>query len=202
MKQLESTFWNMVWSLTLFTAVAGGLLGYANQLTKEPIAQASKAGREKAIQEVLPTYDNSPLDEQYNYTVYNEYGEIPTVVFPAKQNGEWVGAAVECSNFNGYSGEIRIIVGFDANGSIRDYKVLKHAETPGLGAKMGEWFRTDKGNQNIIGISPANVNLKVKKESGAVDAITAATISSKAFLGAVRTAYAAFTESQKGGHHE
>ncbi len=202
MKQLESTFWNMVWSLSLFTAIAGGLLGYANQLTKEPIAQAEKAGREKAIQAVLPDYNNSPLDEQYNYTVKNEYGEVPTVVYPAKQGEELVGAAIECSNFNGYSGEIRIIVGFNGDGTIRDYKVLKHAETPGLGAKMDEWFRTDKGNQNIIGVSPANTNLKVKKESGSVDAITAATITSKAFLGAVRTAYTAFIESQKGGNHE
>ncbi len=202
MKQIESTFWNMVWSLTLFTAVAGGLLGYAHQLTKEPIAQAEKAGREKAIQAVLPEYDNSPLDEQYTYIVNNEYGEIPAVVYPAKQGDNLVGAAVECSNFNGYSGEIRVIIGFNGDGTIRNYQVLKHAETPGLGAKMDEWFRADKGNQNIIGVSPAQVNLTVKKEGGNVDAITAATITSRAFLGAVRTAYNAFTESQKGGNHE
>ncbi len=192
----------MAWSLTLITAVAGALLGYAHQLTEEPIALAAKAGREKAIQQVIPAYDNSPLDEQYTYTVNNEYGAIEAIVYPAKQGGVLTGAAVECSNPTGYSGEIRIIVGFEADGTIRSYQVLKHQETPGLGAKMSEWFNTDKNNQNIIGKSPKQSKFYVKKESGDFDAITAATISSRAFLGAVRTAYAAYTESQKGGNHE
>ncbi len=199
MKQLKSTFWNMVWSLTFFTALAGGLLGFSHQLTKEPIAQAEKTGREKAIQAVLPPYDNSPLDEQYNFT---KTDKDSTVVYPAYQGDVLVGAAVECSNFNGYSGEIRIIIGFNTDGTIRDYKVLKHAETPGLGAKMDQWFRTEKANQNIIGVSPATSNLTVKKDNGDVDAITAATITSRAFLGAVNTAYEAFVDLQKGGNHE
>ena len=202
MKKKESTFWNMLWSLTLITAVAGGLLGYTHRLTKEPIAQAAKAGREKAIQQVIPEYDNSPLDEQLTYTVHNEFGETPTIIYPAKKGGSLCGAAVECSNNTGYGGEIRIIVGFEADGTIRDYQILKHQETPGLGAKMGEWFKTEKNNQSIIGKSPENNNMQVKKEGGDIDAITAATITSRAFLGAVRTAYAAYCESLKGGSHE
>ena len=71
MKKKDSTFWNMLWSLTLITAVAGGLLGYTHRLTQEPIARATKAGREKAIQQVIPKYDNSPIDEQCSYTVRN-----------------------------------------------------------------------------------------------------------------------------------
>lgn len=202
MKKKESTFWNMLWSLTLITAVAGGLLGYTNQLTEEPIARAAKASREKAIQQVIPAYDNSPIDEQLTYTVHNEYGETTTTIYPAKKGGKLAGAAVECSNNTGYGGEIRIIVGFEADGTIKDFRVLKHQETPGLGAKMGEWFRTDKNKQNIIGKSPATTNFHVTKDSGDIDAITAATITSRAFLAAVRTAYAAYTESLKGGNHE
>ena len=68
MKKKDSTFWNMLWSLTLITAVAGGLLGYTHRLTQEPIARAAKAGREKAIQQVIPKYNNSPIDEQCSYT--------------------------------------------------------------------------------------------------------------------------------------
>ena len=90
-----------------------------------------KAGREKAIQQVIPKYDNSPIDEQCSYTVRNEYGETTAIVYPAKKEGILVGAAVECSNSTGYGGEIRIIVGFEADGTIRDYRVLKHQETPG-----------------------------------------------------------------------
>ena len=98
-----------------------------------------------------------------------------------KKEGILVGAAVECSNSTGYGGEIRIIVGFEADGTIRDYRVLKHQETPGLGAKMDEWFRTEKNNQNIIGKSPIRNKLQVKQDSGDIDAITAATITSRAF---------------------
>ena len=202
MKKKESTLWNMLWSLTLITAIAGGLLGYTYQLTEEPIARASKASREKAIQQVIPTYDNSPLDEQMTYTVHNEYGETTATIYPAKLGGKLAGAAVECSNNTGYGGEIRIIVGFEADGTIKDYQVLKHQETPGLGAKMGDWFRTDKNNQSIIGKSPDECTFHVTKDSGDIDAITAATITSRAFLAAVRTAYAAYTESLKGGNHE
>lgn len=75
----------MLWSLTLITAVAGGLLGYTHRLTQEPIARAAKAGREKAIQQVIPKYDNSPIDEQCSYTVRNEYGETTAIVYPAKK---------------------------------------------------------------------------------------------------------------------
>lgn len=202
MKKKESTLWNMLWSLTLITAIAGGLLGYTYQLTEEPIARASKASREKAIQQVIPAYDNSPLDEQMTCTVHNEYGETTATIYPAKLGGKLAGAAVECSNNTGYGGEIRIIVGFEADGTIKDYQVLKHQETPGLGAKMGDWFRTDKNNQSIIGKSPEGCNFHVTKDSGDIDAITAATITSRAFLAAVRTAYAAYTESLKGGNHE
>ena len=87
MKKKDSTFWNMLWSLTLITAVAGGLLGYTHRLTQEPIARATKAGREKAIQQVIPKYDNSPIDEQCSYTVRNEYGETTAIVYPAKKRG-------------------------------------------------------------------------------------------------------------------
>ena len=168
MKKKESTFWNMLWSLTLITAVAGGLLGYTNQLTEEPIARAAKASREKAIQQVIPAYDNSPIDEQLTYTVHNEYGETTTTIYPAKKGGKLAGAAVECSNNTGYGGEIRIIMGFEADGTIKDFQVLKHQETPGLGAKMGDWFRTDKNKQSIIGKSPATTNFHVTKDSGEI----------------------------------
>ena len=85
------------------------------------------------------------------------------------------------------------MVGFDKEGNILDYAVLQQAETPGLGTKMVDWFKTDKGNQNIKGKNPGEKQLSVSKDGGDIDAITAATISSRAFLGAVNKAYAAFS---------
>ena len=77
-------------------------------------------------------------------------------------------------------------------GKLCNYSVLQHAETPGLGAKMQEWFRTDKNKQSIIGRKLDTNGLKVSKDGGDVDAITAATISSRAFLDAVNRAYSAY----------
>ena len=76
--------------------------------------------------------------------------------------------------------------------TLLDYSVLQHAETPGLGAKLQEWFRADKNKQSVLGRTIPDGGLKVTKDGGDVDAITAATISSRAFLDAVNRAYSAF----------
>ena len=113
-------------------------------------------------------------------------------IYPAKKGGETVGGAVESNTQKGFGGQIKVIVGFDMKGTILNYSVLEHAETPGLGAKMQEWFRMDKGQQSILGRAVPADGLKVVKDGGDVDAITAATISSRAFLNAVNRAYSAF----------
>lgn len=103
-----------------------------------------------------------------------------------------MGAAVESYSKKGFSGEIKVIVGFDTEGTLCNYSVLQHSETPGLGAKMQDWFRTDKNKQSVIGRKLDGSGLKVTKDGGDVDAITAATISSRAFLDAVNRAYSAY----------
>ena len=84
------------------------------------------------------------------------------------------------------------MVGFDKAGNIFNYSVLEQKETPGLGTKMVDWFKTDKGNQNIKGKNGGTANLTVSKDGGEIDAITAATISSRAFLLTIQNAYKAF----------
>ena len=98
------------------------------------------------------------------------------------------GFAVETA-VDGFGGQFRVMVGFDAEGNILGYEILEHQETPGLGSHMEHWFKNaDKPNQNIIGRKAGH--LTVSKDGGDVDAITAATISSRAFLKAVNQAYA------------
>jgi len=75
--------------------------------------------------------------------------------------------------------------------------VLEQKETPGLGTKMVDWFKTNKGNQSIIGKNPALANLTVSKDGGEIDAITASTISSRAFLFSIRNAYQAFSANKE-----
>jgi len=88
-----------------------------------------------------------------------------------------------------------LIVGFDAEGKIVNYSVLEQYETPGLGTKIVDWFKTDKNRQNICGLNPSQVNFTVDKDGGDIDAITASTISSRAFLAAVQAAYQAYTNN-------
>lgn len=179
----------MLTVLALITLLSGGGLGYMYNLTKGPIAQAEEKQKEEAIRQVAPEFDNSPIKERQKMTV----GGKEVFLYPATKNRKWQGAAVEVTTDKGYNGEIRLMVGFDAGGSIRNYRVLKHKETPGLGSKMEIWFRTEKNRQNILGKKPAESKLTVSKDGGDIDAITAATISSRAFLDAVQRAYAAFT---------
>lgn len=192
MAQLESSFKNMVIVLSVIALIAAGTLASVYEFTKAPIEASKLAKQQNAIKEVLPaSFDHlaDPIEIK---------GTDRMVVYKAyNSKNEFIGAAVESSSNNGFSGKITVMVGFDTNGSIVNYSVLEQKETPGLGTKMVDWFKTNKGNQSIIGKNPATVNLTVSKDGGDIDAITASTISSRAFLSTVRNAYEAFLKNNE-----
>lgn len=179
----------MFLSLTIICVAAGAILAGVNMYTTGPIAATKAAALETAIKEVTPAFDNKPTEDAY-MAVTTDGDSLK--IYPATKDGKFVGAAVESSTKNGFSGEIKVIVGFDAEGKLFNYSVLQHAETPGLGSKMQEWFSMDKNKQSVLGRQLADGALKVAKDGGDVDAITAATITSRAFLNAVNRAYSAF----------
>ena len=189
MAKLKSTLPNMLLSLTGICLIAGAILAGVNEFTAGPIAVAKAAALEEAIKAVAPEFDNKPTEEAY-MAVTADGDSLK--IYPAKKGGETVGGAVESNTSKGFGGVVKVIVGFDLQGTILNYSVLEHAETPGLGAKMHEWFRMEKGQQSILGRTIPDGGLKVSKDGGDVDAITAATISSRAFLDAVNRAYSAF----------
>lgn len=193
MKKLASTLPNMILSLGAVTILAGTMLGVMYSVTKEPIARMEIERRDAAIKDVLPPYNNNPEADKTEITINsNEY-----TVYPAYMDGKLVGAAVKATSFNGFAGEIVVMCGFEADGTVKDYKVLQQAETPGLGAKMEEWFRDPAGARSVIGKNPGTVPFYVTKDKekhGAIDGITAATISSRAFLDAMREAYEAYRQ--------
>lgn len=193
MKKLASTLPNMILSLGAVTILAGTLLGVMYSVTKEPIARMEIERRDAAIKDVLPPYNNNPEADKTEITINsNEY-----TVYPAYMDGKLVGAAVKATSFNGFAGEIVVMCGFEADGTVKDYKVLQQAETPGLGAKMEEWFRDPAGARSVIGKNPGTDPFYVTKDKekhGAIDGITAATISSRAFLDAMREAYEAYRQ--------
>ncbi len=193
MAKLKSTFKNMFLSLLLICLVVAVLLGQVYKLTAGPIAEAKAKKLEDAIMEVVPKFDNNPVAESYKMAVA---GNDSLLVYPALMGGEIVGYAINTNSNNGFSGEIEIMVGFDTNNKVINYAVLSHSETPGLGSKMGDWFRDiSKPNQSVIGRDLSKGLLKVANDGGDVDAITASTITSRAFLEAVNKAYAAYKES-------
>ena len=180
----------MFLSLFLICLVVSAILAVANEFTRGPIEKLKKVKLENAIRKVIPGFDNSPLDEAF-WTKINDTDSLK--VFPAKKDGKEMGAAVESNSMRGFNGEIKVIVGFDLDGKLLNYIVLQHAETPGLGDKMGTWFKQNKNNRNVIGRNLKEGALRVSRDGGDVDAITAATITSQAFLDAINRAYAAYT---------
>lgn len=181
---MKSSLVNMVLSLGTITVVAAAALAGVYTATEEPIAQAKAEKQKSAIGQVLPEiqFNNNPAEEAAQITVDGE----TVTVFPARQDGELVGMAVESHDTNGFSGLITVMYGFSPTGDITGFAVMQHAETPGLGSKMDEWFSNPA--HSIVGLNAATSNLTVSKDGGDVDAITAATISSRAFLRALTLA--------------
>ncbi|MDR0972689.1 MAG: RnfABCDGE type electron transport complex subunit G [Prevotellaceae bacterium] len=183
MKKLESSLLNMLFVLTFVTVIAVGLLAVVNEVTREPIAAAAMRTLNEALKQVVPAFTNNPVAEAD--TLENGF-----IVYPAMDGEQSVGTAVEATAM-GFGGELRVLVGFDAAGNIYNYSLLAHAETPGLGSKADVWFK-EGGRGSIIGKNPGAETLSVAKDGGTVDAITASTITSRAFLKAVNEAYQAY----------
>jgi electron transport complex protein RnfG len=207
MARLESSFTNMLLVLTGISLFAAITLASVYTATKAPIEASKTAGQQRAIHEVLPPYERLADPESIEVEgmgtleLYKAYD----------RDDHFVGAAVKSFSKNGFNGEIKIIVGFDEKGNIVNYSVLEQKETPGLGTKMVDWFKpvvqTKKSlieritgyeaaagerKSSILGKNPATAPLTVSQDGGDTDAITAATISSRAFLEAVRNAAAAY----------
>jgi len=188
-KKLESSLLNMVLVLTGVAVVMGGILAYVNHLTEGPIAQQKEKALADGIKTVMGVDD---ITVSTTDTVRQNVGgkELTYIIYQTQDaQKKDLGAAVE-STTGGFGGDLKVLVGFDPDGKILGYTLLEHAETPGLGAKADKWFQKgEKGD--IIGKDPKEP-LTVSKDGGQVDAITASTITSRAFLLAVNNAYNAY----------
>ena len=169
---VKSSFKNMTLCLLAICLVCSALLAGVYALTAEPIADAAAKKNKDAIKEVLP--DTAVAIEEERIVEYN--GGTYTYNLAYDKEGNTVGCAINVQPL-GFGGPIVIKVGFDVNGVIWNSKVLSQAETPGLGAKCVEPAFTDQ----FRGFDPAQKTLKVKKDGGDVDAITASTITSRAY---------------------
>lgn len=199
MEKLTSSFKNMALTLTLVAVTAGGILAWVNHVTEGPIKQQAEKTLAEAIKNVMNATDLSVVSTD-TVAMSDGNGDVGKYVVHsvADGNGKPLGWAVE-SVVMGFGGDLRVLTGFSPNGVVLGYSVLQSSETPGLGQKAGQWFQKDgKGcivGRDMSGGSP----LAVTKDGGDVDAITASTITSRAFLKAVNRAFEACREKMKDG---
>ena len=188
MSKKKSTFLNMILALFVITLVAGLSLGYVNDLTKGPIAKAKLERKVNALKEVLPDFDNNPVEEVLKIVSAKAKDSIE--IYTASLKNTVSGTAIIGSSEKGFSGLIKIMVGFKPNGTIKNIVVLEQKETPGLGTKM----KDEKFIKQFRDKDPSTFNLKVTKDGGDVDALTGATITTRAFGEAAQMAYEVFME--------
>lgn len=180
---MKSTLFNMVTVLFAVTLIASAGVGAVNMLTADAIAEAKALATTAAVKNVLPEFEKTENWEQM-------VGDIPVQIYKATSADAVVGYAVEAMSKSGFGGAIRVMVGFSTDGTILNVNVLEQKETPGLGTKM-----CDEGNVLLMSIkdkNPAQMQFSVKKDGGELDALTAATISSRAYYDAVKCAHDAF----------
>ncbi len=198
MAKKESTFLNMTLTLFIITAVAAVALGYVYNITKEPIQKAKDEKLKTAINIVVPGADKGTI-------------EIDTVEIDGKQlfiytvsiDDKIIGTAINSFSNDGFSGLVRVMVGFDSDGKIIDSDVLEHKETPGLGDKSSKSVSNWNERFKELDISTMkDQTLKVSKDGGEVDAITAATITSRAYCDAIQRAWSVYIATIDGNSQE
>ena len=163
--------------LTVIAFIAGAGLAYVNSITKDKIEQIKAENEAQAIKDVLKSNDVKIVDQV----------EQDGMLINVAADGSVAVKAVDPKNAS-FGGDLTIMVGFDKEGKILGYSILETKETPGLGAKAAEWFQ-EGAKGNIIGMTPGVNKVRVSKDGGEVDAITASTITSRSFLNAINAAH-------------
>ncbi len=169
--------------LTIIAAGAGLILSLVEAVTREPIAEQRRLETLRALQSVLPSFDNNPDQDTLTLTVGEDRKGQPVerTFYRARQNGALVGTAFSVVSSQGYSGNIATMVGVRPDGTVTGIAILNHAETPGLGTKIEEpWFK-----EQFVGKNLDNVDWRVEKDGGDFDQITGATISPRAVVTSV-----------------
>jgi electron transport complex protein RnfG len=198
----------LVLSMGLISCAATALMAWVFVITEAPIAAAQQQKNTAALSQVLPAFDNQPTKESVTLGGVTFYA--------ARKGGQITGFAGETITTKGYAGEVNVLAGLKPDGTITTVLVTKQSETPGLGTVVTERVR-EKTLSGILagkketGLPPNPIldqfnGMKaeagqtpwaVKKDGGNLDAITGATITSRAVGGAVFTIAEAFAQNKE-----
>lgn len=192
MKPIKSTLFNMTAALLCIAVISALSLGYVYQITKEPIARAKDKKTLDAISEVVGDFDNNPFAEKTEIIAPN--GKYKLELYPARQNGIITSVAIKSFSDNGFGGKVELIIGMLMDGTVTGYKVIEQKETPGLGTKITE----KKFSEQFIGLNAYRDKIRLKSDGGKIDAVTGATISSKAVIEAVKKAVVTYKKFNAG----
>lgn len=198
MKRLQSSFTNMVVALVAVAMISGALLSIVNHVTEGPIARQEEMKLTNGINSVMGSSELTVTSEEEITKDVGGKNASFIIHKVADADGNFMGAAVESSSL-GFNGNIKVLVGFDAQGKVLGYTILEASETPGLGAKASTWFQSGAKGDIIGRQLSADNPLTVSKDGGDVDAITASTITSRAFLNAINQAYGAYSDQDVDG---
>lgn len=177
---MKSSLRNMTLSLGIIAVALAAILAAVSSLTARSIARAAQAAATAALADILPPFDNDPLADP------DTIPGTQCVIYRATLGGHPAGTAVRVIAPDGFSGPFTVMVGFDTGMRLTGYTILDHTETPGLGAKAATWFAdTVVPGRSVIG---SDHTLALTKDGGTIDGITAATITSRAFINAINRA--------------
>jgi len=165
----------------IIAVVMSLLLAVVNSFTEEPIAAARLADKRDKLEEVMPTFSNDPLASEYplSETPMGKPGNV--MRYTGEQDEQVSGYGITSAVGTGYSGYFSVVFGLRPDGTIEKVRILESMETPGLGSKAAEPQFIDQFN----GLDPETLVIAVTKDGGEVDAITGATITSRAVCDAV-----------------
>lgn len=197
MQKPASSLRNMILVLVIIAVLSALILGETYKLTQEPIQKAKDALELQALTEVLPAaFNNNPFEEKVVISRKDKRNKLE--LYPARQDGTITGIAVKTYTNQAFGGHMEMIVGFRLDGSLNGYKIIDQKETPGLGSKVLE----EKFAGQFKNLHPERAILKVRQDGGDIDAVTAATISSRAVIDAVQRAVNTYNKFNQGKNHE
>ncbi len=181
----------LVFPVVVITLCAGAALALVNAVTEEPIAASKKKEKSDALAQVMPAFANDPTTD----TTEKEAGGNPLVFYAGRDDaGNLTGYGVESATETGYSGHLSLVFGIDADGKVKGVRLLQHRETPGLGTKAeGPDYLGQYLDQSLDGFK-----FEVTKDGGQVEAISGATITSRAVSLCISQGLAEFDKSIKG----
>ena len=184
-------------TLGLIGLLAAALLSSVHLATRDRIASEQQRQALATLNQLVPEsgYDNELIEDRFSAWISGL--SSPSTIYRARMESEPVALLADVTTPDGYSGDIRLLVGIEPDGEVIGVRILEHRETPGLGDKIElkrtDWLRQFTGKS--LGAPPAEA-WAADRRGGAFDTLSSATITSAAVIEAVRNVLAWYSANR------